>query len=187
MLIGRSSRDRRQLRWRMTCDASDRRGSAQRRSGGDVRVRLRRTARHVAVVGTARHARDRPAAHGAPLTITINDLRNRKGQLIFGVFTSADGFPRTSKQDRSTGKCRDADARRDRPSPPACRPARYAASVLHDENRSGDMDRGLRRHPAGRLRRHQQSQAALRAATFNEATFTLPAAGKALTISLQYF
>src|SRR5688572_6348461 len=30
---------------------------------------------------------------GAPLTITVKDLRSKKGSLIFGVFKSADGFP----------------------------------------------------------------------------------------------
>src|SRR4051812_23684708 len=33
------------------------------------------------------------APSGAVLTVTVTDLRNKKGDLIFGVFTHADGFP----------------------------------------------------------------------------------------------
>jgi uncharacterized protein (DUF2141 family) len=32
-------------------------------------------------------------ADGAMLSVSIKDLRNGKGELIFGVFTQADGFP----------------------------------------------------------------------------------------------
>src|SRR5688500_3425971 len=40
-----------------------------------------------------------PASQPSParLTVTVKDLRNRKGNLIFGVFTSADGFPNVEK------------------------------------------------------------------------------------------
>src|SRR5437016_698902 len=34
----------------------------------------------------------------ATLTIKTTDLRNKKGQLIFGVFKSADGFPTEAKK-----------------------------------------------------------------------------------------
>src|SRR5688572_24945958 len=41
-------------------------------------------------------APDAPAT--AKLAVTVKDLRNRKGQLVFGVFRSADGFPRVEKK-----------------------------------------------------------------------------------------
>jgi uncharacterized protein (DUF2141 family) len=46
----------------------------------------------------------------APLSVTIKDLRSRKGDLIFGVFDRADGFPNV--QDKSIyWEVKPADAR----------------------------------------------------------------------------
>jgi uncharacterized protein (DUF2141 family) len=128
---------------------------------------------------TAPTARD-----GALLTVTVKDLRNRKGALIFGVFKSPDGFPNTEKKsvywevndaagDSATFTCR-------------LPPGKYAASVLHDENRSGEMDRGFGGLPLEGYGVTNNPKPKLRAATFNEATFTLPPEGKEMTISLQY-
>ena len=36
----------------------------------------------------------------AHLTVRVTGLRNHKGQLIFGVFTSADGFPNVEHANR---------------------------------------------------------------------------------------
>src|SRR5687768_8331423 len=74
----------------------------------------------------------------APLTVTVKDLRNRRGQLVFGVFKSADGFPGVEKKSVNW-QVRAIDAKTvtftaDLP------PGKYAASVLHDENGSGEMD-----------------------------------------------
>jgi uncharacterized protein (DUF2141 family) len=122
---------------------------------------------------------------GAPLTITIKDLRNRKGDLIFGVFKSAPGFPNVEKKS-IYWEVKPADAA-SVTFTTHLPPGRYAASVLHDENRSGDMDRGLGGIPLEGYGVTNNPKPLLRAATFDEATFTLPAEGKALTISLQYF
>jgi uncharacterized protein (DUF2141 family) len=122
---------------------------------------------------------------GAPLTVTIKDLRNQKGRLIFGVFKTADGFP--SVESKSVHwEVKDANSR------PITfttylPQGRYAASVLHDENRSGDMDRGVAGIPLEGYGVTNNPKPRLRAATFNEATFTLPPEGAEMTISVQYF
>jgi uncharacterized protein (DUF2141 family) len=119
------------------------------------------------------------------LTITVKDLRNRKGQLVFGVFKSADGFPTVERKSVNwqvkdvTGKTVTFTA--DLP------PGKYAASVLHDENRSGDMDRNIANIPTEGYGVTNNPKPAFRAATFKEATFTLPPEGASLTISVQYF
>jgi uncharacterized protein (DUF2141 family) len=121
----------------------------------------------------------------AALTITIKDLRNKRGELIFGVFKQADGFPNI--QGRSVYwevKSADADALVFRAQLP---PGRYAAGVLHDENRSGDMDKGLTGIPVEGYGVTNNPKPRFRKATFDEALFTLPPQGAALTISLQYF
>jgi len=115
----------------------------------------------------------------------VKNLRNHKGQLIFGVFRSADGFPNVeSKSVYWQRKDVDSDAVTfTAPLPPG----RYAASVLHDENRSGAMDRNFANVPTEGYGVTNNPKPAFRAATFNEAAFDLPAQGTSLTISSQYF
>jgi uncharacterized protein (DUF2141 family) len=59
--------------------------------------------------------------------------------------------------------------------------------VLHDENRSGDMDTGLAGIPLEGYGVTNNPKPAFRKATFQEATFALPPEGAELTINLQYF
>src|SRR5258705_3117910 len=78
---------------------------------------------------------------GTVLTVTVKDLRDKKGDLIFGVFTHADGFPDVqAKSVYWEVKSADADAVKFTMRLP---PGRYAAGVLHDENRNGKMDKGI--------------------------------------------
>lgn len=155
------------------------------------------TATHSAAPGTATVSTSAAATHpatttaattapvGAPLSVTVKDLRNRKGNLIFGVFKSPAGFPNVEGKSiywevRDAG----ADALTFTTHLP---PGRYAASVLHDENRSGDMDRGLGGIPLEGYGVTNNPKPALRAATYKEAEFDLPPAGAEMTISVQYF
>jgi uncharacterized protein (DUF2141 family) len=127
-----------------------------------------------------------PADHasGAPLTIKFKDVRNRKGALIFGVFKSADGFPNVESKS-AYWEVRDAGADT-LTFTTRLPPGRYAASVLHDENRSGEMDRGVAGIPLEGYGVTNNPKPKMRAATFNEATFILPPEGAELMISLQY-
>ena len=132
--------------------------------------------------------RDKPAA---TLTVTVKDLRNRKGDLVFGVFASADGFPKVEKK-AVNWQVKPAAGGRDRgvrtvTFTATLPPGRYAASVLHDENRSGDMDRNFANVPTEGYGVTNNPKPAFRAATFKEAAFTLPPEGASKTISLQYF
>lgn len=120
----------------------------------------------------------------ATLTVKVTGLRNHGGQLIFGVFSSADGFPNVQAKSVNW-QVKDATA--DEVSFTATLPpGEYAASVLHDENRNGDMDRGVGGIPKEGYGVTNNPKPKLRAATFKEATFTLPPEGASLTISVQY-
>ena len=138
------------------------------------------------VAATAPSASTAPASRpaGAPIAVTVKGLRNRKGVLIFGVFEHSDGFPNVQRKS-VYWEVRDAAAA-DLTFTARLPPGRYGASVLHDENRSGDMDRGFGGLPLEGYGVTNNPKPKLRAATFKEATFTLPAEGKQLTISLQY-
>ena len=140
--------------------------------------------------GTRNASATRPATtttapSGVPLTITVKDLRNKKGDVVFGVFTQADGFPNVeSKAAFWEVKSAGADALVFTTRLP---PGRYAAGVLHDENRSGDMEKTFAGIPVEGYGVTNNPKPRLRKATFEEATFDLPTEGAELTISLQYF
>jgi uncharacterized protein (DUF2141 family) len=121
----------------------------------------------------------------ATLTIKITGLRNHKGQLIFGVFRSAQGFPTDSGRSVNW-QIKPADA-----DPviftASLAPGRYGASVLHDENKNGKMDKNLAGIPIEGYGVTNNPKPRFRAATFDESRFTLPPEGATLTISVQYF
>ena len=121
----------------------------------------------------------------ALLTIKVTDLRNHKGDLIFGVFKTADGFP--TQKEKSVNwqvKAADADTVTFTAKLP---PGEYSASVLHDENRNGKMDFGAFGRPLEGYGVTNNPKPRLRQAKFKEALFTLPPEGATMTISIQYF
>jgi uncharacterized protein (DUF2141 family) len=121
----------------------------------------------------------------ARLTIEVTDVRRHEGQLIFGVFTSADGFPtRSEKSVNWQTKPADADTVVFTCELP---PGQYGASVLHDENSNTRMDKNLIGIPKEGYGVTNNPKPARRAATFKESLFTLPPEGTKLTISIQYF
>jgi uncharacterized protein (DUF2141 family) len=121
----------------------------------------------------------------AHLTVRVTGLRNHNGQLIFGVFTSANGFPNVERKSVNWQvKDPDADSVTFEADLP---PGVYGASVLHDENRNNQMDRNVAGIPEEGYGVTNNPRPALRAARFDEATFTLPPEGKVMTISVQYF
>jgi uncharacterized protein (DUF2141 family) len=119
------------------------------------------------------------------LRVTITDVRNRRGNLVFSVFTQADGFPNVKARSvywevKPAGEDHLTFAAR-------LPPGRYAAGVLHDENRSGDMDKNLAGIPTEGYGVTNNPKPRFSKATFDQATFTLPPEGTDLTISVQYF
>src|SRR4051812_24127747 len=127
-----------------------------------------------------------PATGGlATPTARVPDLRSPRGQLIFGVFTPANGFPTdATKSVNWQTKPADADSVTFTCELP---PGKYGASVLHDENNNNKMDRNLAGIPEEGYGVTNNPKPAFRAARFDESTFTLPAEGATLTISVQYF
>lgn len=149
-----------------------------RRKGDNVSTRARVT---TALASTTSPA---SAPSGAQVAVSIQDLRNQKGVLVFGIFRQAAGFPDAEKKS-FYWEVRDADSP-DLTFTTRLPPGRYAASVLHDENRSGEMDRGFGGLPLEGYGVTNNPKPKMRAATFKEATFTVPDGRKALTISVQY-
>lgn len=121
----------------------------------------------------------------ARLVVNVVDLRNREGQLVFGVFSAPKGFPMDSRRAVSwqVRETRSNSARFEAQLPPGD----YAASVLHDENANNKMDQNLIGVPKEGYGVTNNPKPRFRAANFKEAVFTLPPEGAEVTISLQYF
>ena len=121
----------------------------------------------------------------AVLTVRVVDLRNHNGDLIFGVFKTADGFP--TEKGKSVNWQVKAASGDEVVFTAKLLPGRYGASVLHDENRNGRMDKNAVGIPVEGYGVTNNPKPALRAATFEESVFELPKEGKEMRISLQYF
>jgi uncharacterized protein (DUF2141 family) len=152
----------------------------------DFHLRLKIIAAIALLLATMVLRADAPATQPVTqLTIRVTDLRNHNGQLIFGIFTSADGFPTNShKAVNWQIKTIDADSVVFTAMLP---PGQYGASVLHDENKNGKLDTNILGIPVEGYGETNNPKPKTRAATFQESLFTLPAEGATLTISIQYF
>lgn len=97
----------------------------------------------VAVLGLSvgASAEEAPPADGS-LTIKITNIQNNKGQIGCSLYASKDGFP--SEPDKAkaqmfvkhgggTATCVFKDVR----------PGTYAASVMHDENKDGELETSM--------------------------------------------
>jgi uncharacterized protein (DUF2141 family) len=133
--------------------------------------------------GAAMAPQSQPAE--ARLTIKVTDLRNHNGQLIFGVFRAGDGFP-TQREKSVDWQIKPADANTV-VFTASLPPGRYGASVLHDENKNGKMDKNFAGIPVEGYGVTNNPKPSFRAATFEESRFTLPPEGVSLTIRVQYF
>jgi uncharacterized protein (DUF2141 family) len=121
----------------------------------------------------------------ATLTVRVTGLRNHKGQIIFGVFKSADGFPKEREKSIDWQvKAIDGGAVVFTVSLP---PGKYAASALHDENMNNKMDMNWLGIPEEGYGVTDNPKPDYREARFDEAVFDLPAGGATMTISMQYF
>jgi uncharacterized protein (DUF2141 family) len=148
----------------------------------------------IAIFAMGCHAADSPSSQpaappttkpSAHLVVRVTDLRNHNGQLIFGVFKTANGFPSTQGKSLNWQIKRiDADAVEFSADLP---PGRYSASVLHDENSNNKMDLNALGIPLEGYGVSNNPKPKYRQARFDEAIFDLPAAGASINISIQYF
>ncbi len=124
-----------------------------------------------------------PSVKTARLIVRVTDLRNKNGKLIFGVFDKADGFPSTQANAvnwQVKPASGDGVFTADLP------PGNFGLSVLHDENNNGGMDKNFLGIPTEGYGVANNPKPRRRAATFQEATISLPASGADVSISVQY-
>jgi uncharacterized protein (DUF2141 family) len=127
-----------------------------------------------------------PLAMAAELTVTVNDLRSTKGQLLISVVDSEEGWNSQSKP-VAAEKLVVADQSKDGKSVQAkfTLPAgKYAVQVLHDENENGKMDFNSLGIPA---EGHGASNnpVVMRRPHFSETVFELKETPTAIDVQLQ--
>ncbi len=94
------------------------------------------------VLGSIPMAMSAHANSVGALTINIDGLQNRKGQVCLSVFSTSKGFPSDTKNavQRQCLKITDAPLRM---TLKQLQPGSYAVAVLHDENNDGKANRNF--------------------------------------------
>ena len=132
----------------------------------------------------------RGAAHEpdtATLTVRVTGARNTKGKIGIRLFQDAKSFPdhaanaiRQQSVEIDPGTLSAQMIFRDLPR------GVYAASVLHDENGNGKMDKNLMGVPREGYGASNNPKKKMRAPTFEEAKFSLNGAEQTIEIKLIY-
>ena len=137
-----------------------------------------------ATVPAAAQGHSATNADAAVLTVRVVDLRNKKGHLRLGVFDRSAGFP-GERGNALLWKSVPADSDHRSFSLELPR-GQYAVVVLHDENGNKKLDTNLIGIPKEGYGVSNNPKPKRRAATFQEARFTLPPGGASMTVSIQY-
>ena len=123
------------------------------------------------------------AAHAAQLTITIEGIRNAKGQIRISEYPSAAEWP-----DHPSGQHNQAQAAKagsvvfkvDLP------PGTYAVNGFHDEEGTGKFKTSMIGLPEEGYFFSNNVRAGLSAPSYQSASFKLPPEGAAISISVHY-
>ena len=124
-----------------------------------------------------------PAA-AAPLTVTVDNLRNGKGDVRLSVFAAAAEWPDNSAAENDKVEPAQKGGvvfHFDLP------PGTYAIACFHDENANGKFDQDFLGIPEEGYGFSNNLHPFLHAPKFDAASFVLPAAGTSLTIHMIYW
>ncbi|HUN45879.1 MAG TPA: DUF2141 domain-containing protein [Stellaceae bacterium] len=119
----------------------------------------------------------------APLTVTVQNIRNDHGDIRLSVFASAAEWPSHSSIKEDTVLPAHAGSvvfKLDLP------PGTYAINGYHDENRNKKLDRTALGIPEEGYFFSNNVKPFLSVPSFDAAKFTLPAEGAAITIDVDY-
>jgi uncharacterized protein (DUF2141 family) len=137
----------------------------------------------VAVLGLLLLALAATGAGAAELVITVENIRNAKGDMRISVYSSPAEWPDKSASEHDQAqKARTGSVvfRFDLP------PGTYAANGLHDENGNGKMDTNFLGIPEEGYCFSNNARPVLSAPSFESASFKLSAEGAAITMRMRY-
>ncbi len=121
----------------------------------------------------------------ANLTLTISKLRNQKGEVCIALFESKTGFP----EDDTHAVCNNCFAISELPMTvnfdvPY---GSYAASVLHDENKDGELNTGLLGIPKEGIGFSNDPRIIKGTPSFEKTRFEFTDDSQAVEIAVKYF
>jgi uncharacterized protein (DUF2141 family) len=119
------------------------------------------------------------------LEVEVTGFRNTVGRVGVSLFKSANGFPseRSAAQARQGGPIKGTKFTT---TFSGLSPGRYAVAVVHDENENQKLDKNLLGMPKEGWGVSNNVRPSLRAPKFEEAVFTLSAAGGKVRIQIGY-
>jgi uncharacterized protein (DUF2141 family) len=120
----------------------------------------------------------------ARLAVTIEGVRNEKGDVYVALFAKPDFFPDGSRADR--------ELKRPASTTPMTfvfdnlAPGTYAVGTFHDENGNGKLDKNFIGFPVEGFGLSNNLRPRFAPPLFADAAFLMPAEGGAITIRIEY-
>ena len=124
-----------------------------------------------------------PLAMAAELTITVENIRNDRGNIEISVYDSAAQWPDNPSEARHQVKPAAHGSivfKYDLP------PGTYAAAGYHDENANGKFDKDFMGVPKEGFIMSNNPHPSFSAPDFEDVSFTLPPTGAAITMRVSY-
>lgn len=112
---------------------------------------------------------------GVELTVQVTDVKHAEGELLIGVFSKKDGFPRETQKALVSAKIKPGQPTHTFKNLPK---GNYAVVVIHDRNKNGKLDRnliGMPQEPVGLS--NYPSIGLANPPTFRKALFALKSSG----------
>lgn len=112
------------------------------------------------------------ATSNKDITVIVENFRNNSGQVVVGLYNSADGFPFDPQKARRIVKTNIENNKAEvvfKNIPPGV----YAISAIHDENQNGKLDTNFFLIPQEGYATSNNAQALFGAPSFDDAKFSL--------------
>ncbi|MEH2322232.1 MAG: DUF2141 domain-containing protein [Nostoc sp.] len=140
----------------------------------------------LAVIGNLAWSFSAKANFNGKLTVEIDGLKNKQGQVCASIFANSKGFP--SDGDRSLQKqCTKITSTPLIITFENLKAGSYAVAVFHDQNNDGTLNRNVFGIPSEGFGFSSNPEIRTRAAKFSEAVFLVAGPNTDIRIQLKYF
>ncbi|MCC5660425.1 DUF2141 domain-containing protein [Nostoc sp. XA010] len=140
----------------------------------------------LAVLGNLAWSFSAKANFNGKLTVEIDGLKNKQGQVCASVFASSEGFP----SDRDRGLQKQCTKISGTPLPITfanLKAGSYAVAVFHDQNNDGTLNSNVLGIPSEGFGFSRNPEIRTRAPKFSEAAFLVAGPDTDIQILLKYF
>jgi uncharacterized protein (DUF2141 family) len=123
-----------------------------------------------------------PCRAQSTLLVNIQDIKNKNGDILIGLYDSTSNFPRKA----ATGKMVKVTDKEMQITIANIKPGNYAVSVLHDENQNKDLDTNMLGIPKEGYGFSNNARGVIGPPSFRKARFHVPVGGSSITIKMKY-